>query len=142
MALNVYLVFNGNCRQAVEYYAEVFSCPKPTISTFGQYHSESDFPMTEEVKNYVMHTFLSINGHDVMFSDSLPGMPFTAGNNFSLAYITKDKEEIARLFNRLRDDGGQVAMELQETFWSDYYGSLTDKFGIAWQFSRDSEKTI
>lgn len=142
MPLNVYLVFDGNCRQAVEYYAEVFNCPKPNILTFGQFHTESDFPMSEEVKNYVMHTFLNINGNDVMFSDSLPGMPFTAGNNFSLAYITKDKDEIARIFNRLRDDGGQVTMELQETFWSEYYGSLTDKFGIAWQFSHDSEKTF
>lgn len=142
MALNVYIRSNGNCRQAVDYYAEVFGCQKPTIMTFGRFHSESDFPMSEEEKNYVMHTFLSINGQDVMFSDCPPGMPFTSGDNFSLAYSTKNKDEITRIFNRLKDDGGQVAMELQETFWSDCYGTITDKFGIGWQFTHESEKTF
>ncbi len=140
MSLNAYIRFNGNCRQAVEYYAEVFSCQKPNIMTFGQFHNESDFPMSEEIKNQVMHTFLNINGHDIMFSDIPPGMPITQGDNFSLAYSTKDKDEIARIFNRLKDDGGPVYVELQETFWSDCYGSITDIFGINWQFTHDSMK--
>lgn len=137
MSLNVYIRFNGNCRQAVEYYVEVFGCQEPTIMTFGQFHSESDFLMSEEVKNQVMHTFLSINGQDVMFSDTPPGMPVNQGNNFTLAYNTKDQDEITRIFSRLKNDGGQVGMELQKTFWSDLYGSITDKFDIVWQFTHD-----
>ena len=142
MSLNLYIRFNGHCRQAVEYYAEVLGCQKPNIMTFGQFHNESDFHMSEEEKNHVMHTCLSINGHDVMFSDCPPGMPVTQGDNFSLAYSTKDKDEITRIFNRLKDDGGQVGMELQETYWSHWYGSITDKFGIGWQFTHDSGKAF
>ena len=41
------------------------------------------------------------------------------------------------LFHKLKE-GGTVGMELQETFWSKCYGSLTDKFGIGWQFSYDN----
>ncbi len=140
MSLSVYIRFNGNCRQAVEYYAELFGCQRPKIMTFGQVHSESDFHMSEEEKNHVMHTFLSIEGHDIMFSDCPPGMPVTQGDNFTLAFVTKDKQEITRIFNRMKDDGGQVGMELQETVWSDCYGSITDKFGIGWQFTRESGK--
>ena len=140
MSLNAYIRFNGNCRQAVVYYAEVLGCPKTNIMTFGQFHNESDFHMSEEEKNHIMHTYLSINGHDVMFSDCPPGMLVTQGDNFSLAYGTGDKDEITRIFNRLKDDGGQVGMELQETFWSGWYGSITDKFGIGWQFTHDSGK--
>lgn len=142
MSLNVYIRFNGNCRQAVEYYAEAFGCHKPNIMTFGQFHNESDFYMTAEEKNRVMHTSLNINGHDIMFSDCPPGMPVTQGDNISFAYSTKDKDEITRVFNLLKDDGGQVGMELQETFWSDCYGSITDKFGIGWQFTRDNGKAF
>ncbi|RPF47841.1 PhnB protein [Hydrogenoanaerobacterium saccharovorans] len=142
MSLSMYIRFNGNCRQAVEYYAEVLGCQKPNILTFAQFHNESDFHMSEKEKNYIMHTCLSINGQDVMFSDCLPGMPVTLGNNFSLAYSTKNKEEITHIFNRLKDDGGQVGMELQETFWSDWYGSITDKFGIGWQFTHDSAEAL
>jgi PhnB protein len=142
MSLNTYIRFNGNCRQAVEYYAELLGCQKPNIMTFGQFHSESDFHMSEEVKNQVMHTFLSIKGQDLMFSDSLPGMPVTQGDNFSLAYSTTDRDEITRIFNCLKNDGGQVFMELQGIFWSDLYGSITDKFGISWQFTHDSGKAL
>lgn len=142
MSLNIYIRFNGNCRQAVEYYAEVFGCQKQNTMTFGQFHNESDFHMSEEEKNQIMHTYLSINGYDVMFSDCPPGMPVTQGDNFSLAYRTKDKDEITRIFNHLKDDSGQVVMELQETFWSGLYGSLTDKFGINWQFTHDSENAF
>lgn len=141
MSLNVYIRFNGNCRQAVEYYAEVFGCQAPNIMTFGQFHSGADFPMSEEGKNQVMHTFLCISGQDVMFSDCPPGMPVTQGNNFSLAYNSKDGDEITRIFNLLKEDG-QVIMELQATFWSDMYGSITDKFGINWQFTRDNGTTF
>ncbi len=140
MSLNTYIRFNGNCRQAVEYYAEVFGCQKPNLMTFGQFHSEADFPMSEEVKNQVMHTSLSIDGHDIMFSDCPPGMPITQGNNFSLAYSSQDRDLITRIFHCLRDSGGQVIMELSETFWSDCYGSIIDKFGISWQFTHDIGK--
>jgi PhnB protein len=139
MSLNVYIRFNGNCRQAVEYYGEVLGCQKQDIMTFGQFHNESDFPMNEEVINQVMHTFLNIAGQDVMFSDSPPGMPVIQGNNVSLAYSTTSKDEITRIFNRLKDDGGHVVMELCETFWSDCYGSITDIFGIDWQFTHSKE---
>lgn len=35
-------------------------------------------------------------------------------------------------------ESGRVAMDLQETFWSKCYGSLTDKFGLEWQLNYDS----
>ena len=28
-----------------------------------------------------------------------------------------------------------VALPLQELFWGDYYGSLTDRFGVRWMFN-------
>ena len=69
-----------------------------------------------------------------MFSDVFPGMPFVQGTNITLAYVTDDREKLERAFNRL-EDGGQVIMALQETFWSKLYGSVTDRFGIQWQFN-------
>jgi PhnB protein len=46
-------------------------------------------------------------------------------------------DEIKTLFNKLQE-GGTIGMDLQETFWSKCYGSVTDKFGIQWQFNHDS----
>lgn len=140
MAINIYLFFNGNCRQAVEFYASVFDTEKPNIMTFGDSPRHPDFPLPEEAKDLVMHAELTIDGSNVMFSDFFPGLPFNAGNNIGLAIVNKDMSKIKSWFTKLQEDG-TVTMELQETFWSKCYGKITDKFGIEWQLSYDNQDT-
>lgn len=138
MAVQAYINFNGNCREAVAFYTEVFKAEKQQIMTFGEAHPSDEFPLPEEAKNLVMHTYLNICGSKVMFSDSFPGMPYTVGNNINLAVVIKDIEEIKAIFNGLKE-GGTIGMELQETFWSKCYGTVTDKYGIVWQVSHEAE---
>lgn len=134
MGVDVYLNFNGNCREAVEYYAQVFGTEKPKIMTFGEVPPNPEYPLPEEAKNLIMHTRLNIFGSNVMFSDVFPGMPFVVGNNISLSIVIDDMEALQSAFNKLSEEG-TVGMELQETFWSKCYGNLTDKFGVEWQFN-------
>ena len=84
MTVDAYIIFNGNCREAAEFYAQVFETEKPKIMTFGESPSDPNFPLPEEAKDLVMHTRLNIKGSNVMFSDTFPGMPFIVGNNISL----------------------------------------------------------
>lgn len=134
MGVDVYLNFNGNCREAVEYYAQVFGTEKPKLMSFRDVPPNPEYPLPEEAKNLIMHTRLNIFGSNVMFSDVFPGMPFVAGNNISLAVVIDDMETLQSTFNKLKEEG-TVGMELQETFWSKCYGNLTDKFGVEWQFN-------
>jgi len=138
MSVQAYINFNGNCREAVEFYSNVFKTNEPQFMLFGDFHDESEFGQNEEAKKLVMHTNLIISGSMVMFSDIPPGMPFIGGNNISLTIVTKDAAEIHSAFEKLKEDG-VVLMELQETFWSKCYGCVTDKFGIIWQFSMESD---
>lgn len=137
MAIHPYINFQGNARAAVEYYADVFSTDSPKFMLYGDMPPDPGFPMDDATKNMVMHTSLMISGSMVMFSDMPPGMPFTAGNNISLTVVSTDVDEIKKLYDRLKD-GGEVQMELQETFWSKCYGFVTDKYGIGWQLSHDN----
>ena len=141
MSVDIYMNFDGNCREAVEFYAKVFKTEKPEIMTFGDAPPNPDYQLPEEAKDLVMHTRLNINGSNVMFSDIFPGSPFIAGNNISLAYVTDNLDDIQSVFNQLAE-GGTIAMELQETFWSKSYGSLKDKFGIEWQVSHEGDQAI
>ncbi|MGO4542822.1 VOC family protein [Paenibacillus sp. 2TAB19] len=141
MSVDVYLNFDGNTREAVTFYAEVFGLELPQIMTFGETPPHPDYPLPEEAKNLVMHTRLNVYGSNVMFSDVFPGSPFIQGNNFSLALVHKDQETITAAFHKLKE-GGTVVMELQETFWSKLYGSVRDRFGIEWQFNLDSGETF
>lgn len=136
MAINAYMNFQGNCRQAVEFYADVFKTEIPQIMTYKEVPPNPDYPLPEESEDLIMHTYLILNGSKVMFSDAFPGMPYNIGNNITLAIVSKDIEELKYLFDRLKEDG-VVDMELQETFWSKCYGSVTDKFGVVWQFNHE-----
>lgn len=135
--MNIYVNFNGNCREAVDFYADVFGAEKQKIMTFGDAPADPQFPVSEESKNLVMHTFLNIGGGMVMMSDVPGGMPLTVGNNISLVVGSKDVDEVRSIFNKLKA-GGEVRMDLQETFWSKCYGFVTDKFGIGWQISHEA----
>ena len=136
MSLQVYLVFNGNCREAVHFYSKVFETETPVISSFKDAPPNPEFPLPEEAKDRVMHAYMNISGDKVMFSDTFPGHPYTVGNHISLTVVSKDMDEIQRYFNGLKEEG-KVDMELQETFWSNCYGMVTDKFGVSWQLSHD-----
>lgn len=137
MSVDVYINFNGNCREAVEFYSQVFETEKPKIMTFGEAPGNPEHPFPETAKNLIMHTYLNIAGSRVMFSDTFPGMPFIAGNNISLTVVSNNIDEIKSYYSKLKE-GANIIMELQETFWSKCYGNLTDKFGIGWQLSYDS----
>lgn len=139
MAVNVYLNFNGNCRDAAEFYAEVFKTEKPQIMTFGEAPPSPDYALPEEAKDLVMHTRLNIGGSNIMFSDVFPGSPFIEGNNVSLAFVSNDENEIKSVFEALKV-GGKVGADLQETFFSKCYGNLKDRFGIEWQVSLETEQ--
>lgn len=138
MAVEVYLIFNGNCREAVAFYEQVFKTEKPEIMTFGDAPRDPNHPLPEGTENLVMHTRLSIWGSTVMFSDTFPGSPYTIGNNVTLAVVSDDEAQLRQAYEGLKE-GGKVSMELQETFFSKCYGSLTDKFGIEWQISHEEK---
>lgn len=137
MAVHVYLVFNGNCREAVEFYAKVFKTEAPKIMAFGESPQDPTYPLPEEAKNLVMHARLNIDGSNIMFSDTFPGQPYVVGDNVTLALVSKNEDDLTSWYEQLKV-GGTVVMELQETFWSKLYGQVTDKFGIQWQINYDN----
>ncbi len=140
MAINPYINFPGNCREAIEFYAKVFNTEPRGTMTFGQGPSDPAHPMPEAAKNLIMHSEIEVGGSTLMFSDTFPGMPLTVGNNISLTLVSKDRDELVRAFNGLKE-GGRVNMDLQQTFWTPLYGMVTDKFGLPWQMSLDTGET-
>lgn len=138
MSINAYINFNGNCREAVEFYAKAFETETPRIMTFGESPPNPAFPLTEQAKKLVMHTEIVVAGNAIMFSDTFPGNPYNVGNNISLTIVSPDADILKTYFNNLKE-GGTVSMEIQETFWTKCYGMLTDKFGIPWQFSQQAD---
>ena len=134
MTLSTYLHFNGNCREAFEFYRSAFGGEFDVLQTFGDGPADMDVPGDES--NNIMHVSLSVGTSVLMGSDvpSTFGSPVKEGGNISISYASPSREETDALFAKLAD-GGTVTMPLQDMFWGDYFGSCTDKFGINWMIS-------
>lgn len=135
MSLSTYLTFDGNCREAFEFYRSVFGTEFQVISTFAEGPEDMEVPDTD--KDKVMHVTLPIGTSVLMGSDNSPdGPPVVVGNNFSISVTTENREESDDLIGKL-SDGGAVSMPMQQTFWGSYFGMSTDKFGVNWMVSCD-----
>lgn len=137
---NSYLNFNGNCEEAFNFYKSVFGGEFTYIGRFSNIPKES-YQVPEADKNKIMHVSLPIGKSVLMGSDcgSDWAPKFTQGNNFSISITAETKDEADRLFNALAQ-GGKINMPLADAFWGDYYGMLTDKFGINWMMSYTEPK--
>jgi PhnB protein len=62
------------------------------------------------------------------------GFKLIQGNNVYINLEPDTRLETEKLFNAL-SVGGKVETPLQVMFWGDYYGSLSDKFGVHWMFN-------
>ena len=141
--VNVYLTFDGNCREAFDFYKSVFGGEFTYVGTFGEMPPQEGIPpLPEKDKNKIMHISLPISKETaLMGSDSGGewGPKVTSGNNFSISVNTNNKEETDRIFNKL-SQGGKVTMPLDVTFWQSYFGMCTDKFGINWMVSNEMKE--
>jgi PhnB protein len=143
-SVSTYLNFPGNTQAAFEFYRSVFGTQFDTQYSSNGIMRMGDVPpapgqpsLSEADQQLVMHVCLPIlAGHLLMGTDATEsmGMKLTFGNNSSINLQPDTRVDTDRLFARLAA-GGKVDMPLAEMFWGDYFGSLTDKFGVQWMFN-------
>lgn len=138
---NTYLNFNGNCEEAFAFYKSVFGGEFVYLGRFGEMPETGEYKVPESDKNRVMHVSLPIGSSVLMGSDcgSDWAPMFKQGNNFSISIAADSKSEADRVFNAL-SAGGQITMPMNRTFWGDYFGMLTDRFGINWMMSFNEQQ--
>jgi len=132
MQLELFINFDGNCREAVEFYAKVFKSTVNNLLTYGDAPPDPNYVLKEADRDRIMYAGMPFGGMTVMFMDAPSGHPLAVGDNITPTISTDDKDEVARLFDELKE-GGEVLMELQKAFFSELYGMVRDKFGVIWQ---------
>ena len=123
MGFSLFINFDGDCRQAVDFYAHAFDSEVQGLMTFSEMPPDPTYVVSEEDRDKVMYCSMMIGGTNVMFS-------------ISPVVSMKKDADVSRAFDRLKA-GGTVDMELQTTFWSPLYGMVTDRFGVSWQLMID-----
>ncbi|MFD9700737.1 VOC family protein [Lentzea sp. NPDC059081] len=123
--LNPYISFDGQARQAMEFYQSVFG-GELKMNTFGEFGMQ-DTPQADQI----MHAQLETDaGYTIMASDTPPGMEVKAGSSITVS-LSGDDEVLREYFAKLAD-GGKVGTPLEKQMWGDEYGDLTDRFGVSW----------
>ena len=130
MKLEIQLQFNGDCREAFEFYSKVLG---GTIETFVSYKEvESANHASPEYGNKIAHARMSAGDLVIAGADMLTGYERPTGFK---VFLQLNNEETARnIFKQLAQDG-EIVLPIQPTFWSASYGIVRDKFDIPWELN-------
>jgi len=124
--LNPYISFDGNAREAMEYYKQVLGGTL-VLNTFGELGSPDP-----EGADKIMHGMLETDsGFTLMGADTPPGMEHHPGNNFAVSLSGDDSDQLRGYWDKL-SDGGSVSVPLEKQMWGDEFGMCEDRYGVAW----------
>jgi PhnB protein len=128
MKVNTYLNFGGNCREALDFYAQHLGGKILVIMKHDQIPGAASVP--PEWKDAVLHARLALGDTVVMASDVQPGNYQPMRSAYLTLGVTCDAE--AERIHAALADGGEIFMPMEETFYATRFSMLRDKFGINW----------
>ncbi len=137
ISLDPYLFFQGNCREAMEFYKTVFG-GELSLQTIGEAPPEvtANMPRVEDMNDQIMHAHLK-SDFNLFGADSPKASAQAAKVELSLG--GDDEEKLRGYFDAL-SQGGKVRYPLKKEFWGDTFGMLTDKFGVDWMVNITAKK--
>jgi PhnB protein len=131
MKLSPRLSFNGQCREAMDFYARCFGAKIQFSLTYGK------SPMSDHVppawRDKILHATLAI-GESTLYAADAPPDQYQPPRGFHVTIGVPDAAESERIFREL-SECGTVQLPLQKTFWAIRFGVLVDRFGIPWEIN-------
>lgn len=123
-----YIHFEGNCEEALNYYAGILN---GTVEIQSRYDNPA-MGAPESYRDKVLHGRLHFNGLAIYASDVFPGQKAhkTSGDVY-LSLSFPDEKAAQPVFDKLAE-GGKIGVPFAKQFWGDWHGNLVDKHGIAW----------
>jgi len=124
--LNPYLNFNGNARQALEFYRSVLGGTL-TLSTFAEFGAQNPADADR-----IMHGQLETDaGYAIMAADVTSDMGYQPPAGFSVSLSGDDGGALRGYWEKL-SASGTTTMPLQKQVWGDEFGMCVDQFGVSW----------
>jgi len=128
MSICANLSFQGDCREAFEFYAQCFGGTIQFMGTYAGSPMESQFG--PEMGPKIMHAALQLDS-GLLTGNDVPPSDYRKPQGFSLLYSLTDVSRAETIFGQL-SEGGAVQMPLEKTFWAERFGVVIDRFGVPW----------
>jgi len=134
-ALTPYLLIDGHCREAMEFYKSCFG-GELTVTKVKDSPVKDRMPTVQHEK--VIHARLKGDNVEIAASDWLrPDRTPIRGNTVCPLLSGGTLGELKALFEKL-SDGAELTDPLKEQFFGTY-GALNDKFGVRWMFQTNQK---
>jgi PhnB protein len=129
--LTPYLLFDGNCHLAMEFYESCFGGELTSTKVKDSPAKDMMPPVQQEktLNAQLRSGNLAISASDWLRLDETR----VPGNTVCLYLSGESYEELKALFEKL-SEGAEVTDPFKETFFG-FYGALNDKFGVRWMFT-------
>ena len=137
MAFYPYLFFGRDCREAFEFYKQVFGGELVLITMNDMPPSDAAVPADQ--RNLIMHAALKFDDQLLMGSDDPTNENPAPVSGMMVNYSVPDVEGATKAFNTLAE-GGEVRLQIGPTAWSPAFGMCVDRYGTPWMVSAESSE--
>ncbi|HMH14657.1 MAG TPA: VOC family protein [Edaphobacter sp.] len=131
MHVHPYLNFNGNCEKAFKFYENCLGAK--ILMMMPHTGSPIEKMVPPEWGDKILHASLKI-GDTMLFASDAPSNRYNKPTGFFVSLQIENTDEAERIFSEL-SMGGQVHMDLQETFWALRFAMFNDRFGTPWMIN-------
>lgn len=128
-----YLMFNRECEEAFKLYQKAFDGEMVSIQKYGEMPPSPNFPVEESDKDLVLHAQLRLTETGFIMGSDV-NRDINNGENVCIS-VEPNSEELAEKAWNVLKEGGEIQMELQQTFFAKLHGTMKDKYGVIWIFT-------
>lgn len=128
--LNPYLSFRGQAREAMTFYRSVFG-GQLDVTTYADMGGTDAMGVSEDEAGQVMHSALSVSDSVQLMGADLPSHMEGDFPNGQISLSGDDADTLRGWFDAL-SDGGTVHVPLEKAPWGDWFGQLSDRYGVSW----------
>lgn len=137
MEPTIYLFFNGNCLEAMTFYAEVLG--GEITSVFRNADAPDAGSRMPGGADMVMNMTMTLGTATIMASDA-PATMYSKPQGFRVALAPTSRDDFERVFAALSKDATAVEMPPEETFWAERFAMFTDRYGTPWMLNFEGRK--
>jgi uncharacterized glyoxalase superfamily protein PhnB len=114
------LLFNGNCRQAIDFYKKAFNA-----SLVGDIYNGPD-------GKSVMHAMMKFGDTNIMMADAMPGSWQKGPKDHVTSSLFMYVNDCDAVCKQALAEGCTEIYPVMDTFWGDRWGNVRDLFGHDW----------
>jgi PhnB protein len=132
MKLDIYLNYPGHCKEALQFYEQHLGGKITMMRPHSEFPGNPNIPA--DWKDAVLHARMELGGATLMAADIPNAEPMRS------AYLTlrlNSDAEAEKVYDLLQD-GGEIFMKMEQTFFASRFAMLRDRFGTSWMLLHEA----